>query len=82
MIELPEAAYTAGEQALASYPFAQIDHLDAASDVLHAAAPLAVAAELRRLAQELIAEENPNVIWRRLGQRASELEQVNEAQHS
>lgn len=53
VIAIPQAAYDAGEIALASYPFAQVDHMDAASDVLHAAVPLVLAAAYTELADQL-----------------------------
>jgi hypothetical protein len=55
-----------------------MDSMDCAAfaidGVLDAVGPLIVAAELRRLSQELIAEENPNTIWRAIGRRANELD--------
>jgi len=51
-LEIPDAVYEAGERAAMPY-VAEVDALDVASDVLHAAVPLIVAAELRRLAAEL-----------------------------
>ena len=53
MINLPEAIYEVGERALKSYPIAEVDALDAASDVINPTAPLIVAAELRRLLQKM-----------------------------
>ena len=35
MINLPEAIYEVGERALKSYPIAEVDALDAASDVIN-----------------------------------------------
>ena len=53
IIEVPQAAYDAGEAALAGYPFAQVDHLDAASDVINAAFPIALAAVYQELVDQL-----------------------------
>ena len=48
---IPEAAYEAGERA--AQPHVAARALDVALDVLHAAVPLIVAAELRDLTDEL-----------------------------
>jgi len=51
-LEIPDAAYAAGEQAAVRY-VAEGDALDVASDVLHAAVPLDRARELRQMVTEL-----------------------------
>ena len=48
--DISQESYDAGEAALEGYPIAEVDRLDAASDVLHAGVPIAMASELRRLA--------------------------------
>jgi hypothetical protein len=71
---IPEAAYEAGERAALPY-VAEVDALDVARDVLRAAAPLIVAAELRRLtdglevvAREMAAEDDRNIRSSALGE--------------
>lgn len=49
-LAIPDAAYDAGKAGLTGYPLADVDKLDVAFLVLPAAAPLIVAAELRRIA--------------------------------
>ncbi|HEY2763345.1 MAG TPA: hypothetical protein VGJ13_04945 [Pseudonocardiaceae bacterium] len=68
-IEIPDAAYDAGERAMEPY-ISGLDAYDAASDVIRAAAPLVVATELRRLAEFL--EEAADAT--KLLVRAAELE--------
>jgi hypothetical protein len=53
MIDIPDAVYEVGERALKPYPIAEVDALDAASDVINPTAPLIVAAELRGLLREM-----------------------------
>lgn len=69
-LHIPDEAYSAGEAALRGYPLAEADMLDAASEVLQAAAPAIVAAELRRLAALL--DETDDV--RKLLARADDLD--------
>jgi hypothetical protein len=73
-LKIPDVVYDVGERALHGYPFAEVDYLDAASDVINNVAPLIVAAELTRLAKELLPEESPNVMWRAISRRAVELD--------
>lgn len=58
----------------AAWEAASWEDLDRPAAMVKAAAPHIVAAELRRLAEELIAEENPHVIWRAIARRADELD--------
>jgi len=51
-LEIPDAVYEAGERAAMPY-VAEVDALDVASDVLHAAVPLDRAVELRSVADAL-----------------------------
>jgi len=44
--DIPDAAYDAGAAAVAGYPIAEVDRLDLASDVLHAAVPHIISAVL------------------------------------
>lgn len=56
VIEVPQAAYDAGEAALSPYSVASISGVDrvaAARDVIHAAFPVALAAAYTDLADEL-----------------------------
>lgn len=55
VLHIPDVAYEMGVSAAATY-VAESDALDVASDVLHAGAPLIVAAELRRIADEIEAD--------------------------
>jgi hypothetical protein len=68
-LEIPERATKAYDKKYYSY---RAD--DGLLVPLKAAALIIVATELRRLSQELIAEEDPNVIWRAIGRRANELD--------
>lgn len=51
-LSIPDAAYDAAERAAGRYFDVQSDARDCAADAIHAAAPLVVAAELRRLARD------------------------------
>ena len=65
-LEIPDAAYAAGERAAVRY-VAEADALDVASDVLHAAVPLDRAAALRQASDEL---EVVALAWRADGRMA------------
>jgi hypothetical protein len=52
-VQIPNQAYDAGLDALVHYPLGLDDRLGAVDEVLHAAAPVIVVAELRRLMEEL-----------------------------
>lgn len=74
-LEIPEAAYEAGEHACSSLSPRKIASLRLQLDTaIEAAAPLIVAATLRQLQNNLITKENPHAIWRALGHRAQELD--------
>jgi hypothetical protein len=76
-LEIPDAAYARGESPLRHWPIHEVDRLDIASEVLQAAAPLIVAAELRRLAKTWNIEIpviNAIYVRRSLRQRADELD--------
>lgn len=60
--------------ALQGYAIAESDLIDAGSEVLQAAGPALVAAELRRLADSLVSEEDAHKIWRAIARRADELD--------
>lgn len=54
-LEIPDAAYTAGESVAVDF-VAESDAIDVASDILRAGAALIVAAELRRMADRIEAD--------------------------
>jgi hypothetical protein len=52
-VQIPDQAYNAGLDVLARYPLGYDDRLGVVDEVLHAAAPAIVVAELCQLAKEL-----------------------------